>query len=120
MTRQYYLQHQWMPFYIASLSILFYMPYIVFRIINTNMISLKTTLEKDKVNKNFLFTQSKRNTFFLFHNGFRCIFDFRIVLSSIYPKKSAFFSFRSPKRSNCVRALKREDFTVTCIFTQVN
>ena len=91
MTRQYYLQYQWMPFYIASLSILFYMPYIIFRIINTDIISLKTTLEKDKVNKSFLFTQSKRNT--RFFSGFLFVFYFRKVFCSIYPKKILFFSF---------------------------
>lgn len=49
MVKRYYLQYQWMPFYIATLSLLFYMPYVLFRIVNTDMISLKASLGKDKV-----------------------------------------------------------------------
>jgi len=49
LTRRYYLQYQWMPFYIASLSIMFYMPYVMFRIINTDIISLRSSLRNDKI-----------------------------------------------------------------------
>ena len=31
MTRIYYLQYQWMPFYIGALGVLYYLPYILFR-----------------------------------------------------------------------------------------
>lgn len=48
MTKRYYLQFQWMPFYIASLALLFYMPYVLFRIVNTDMISLRDTLTKEQ------------------------------------------------------------------------
>ncbi|XP_066925725.1 innexin inx2-like [Clytia hemisphaerica] len=47
--KRYYLQYQWMPFYIASLSLMYYLPYVLFRIVNTDMISLKSTLTKEKV-----------------------------------------------------------------------
>jgi len=46
--KQYYLQYQWMPFYIASLSLMYYLPYVFFRIVNTDMISLRSTLSKEK------------------------------------------------------------------------
>ena len=44
--KQYFFaQCQWMPFFIGSLSLLFYFPYIMFRIVNTDFISLKNDLE---------------------------------------------------------------------------
>uniref|UniRef100_A0A7M5XBA1 Innexin n=1 Tax=Clytia hemisphaerica TaxID=252671 RepID=A0A7M5XBA1_9CNID len=45
MTRIYYLQYQWMPFYIGALGVLYYLPYILFRIINVDLISLKSVLK---------------------------------------------------------------------------
>lgn len=44
MTKVYYLQYQWMPFYVGSLAILYYIPYIIFRMVNTDIISLKTAI----------------------------------------------------------------------------
>ena len=44
--KQYFFaQYQWMPFFVGSLSLLFYLPYIMFRIVNTDFISLKNDLE---------------------------------------------------------------------------
>ena len=45
MTRMYYLQYQWMPFYIASLAVLFYLPYVVFLFANTDLVSLKKAVK---------------------------------------------------------------------------
>jgi len=45
MTRVYYLQYQWMPFYIGTLGVLYYLPYILFRIVNVDLISLKSVLK---------------------------------------------------------------------------
>ena len=58
MTRVYYLQYQWMPFYIAALGILYYMPYIFFRIANTDLVSLKSVMKSavvdpDDIVKNY-------------------------------------------------------------------
>jgi len=58
MTKIFYLQYQWMPFYVASLAILYYMPYIVFRIVNTDLVGLKTSLKSvtcdpDQIVKNY-------------------------------------------------------------------
>ena len=44
MERYYFTQYQWMPFYVASLSILFYLPYILFRLVNTDIISLRLNI----------------------------------------------------------------------------
>ena len=57
-TRVYYLHYQWMPFYIAALAVLYYLPYIGFRIVNIDLISLKTeikslTCDADKIVKNY-------------------------------------------------------------------
>ncbi|XP_066935891.1 innexin inx2-like [Clytia hemisphaerica] len=45
LTREYYLHYQWMPFYIGALAIFYYLPYVLFRIINVDLISLKSVLE---------------------------------------------------------------------------
>ncbi|XP_065649982.1 innexin inx2 [Hydra vulgaris] len=50
MTKTFYLQYQWFPFYIASLGLLYYFPYIVFRFVNTDLISLRTSIKAINVN----------------------------------------------------------------------
>ena len=46
MTRIYFLHYQWMPVYMVSLAMFFYLPYIIFRIANTDIISLKKEVKK--------------------------------------------------------------------------
>ena len=58
MTRVYYLHYQWMPFYIGALAVLYYLPYIGFRFVNVDLISLKaeiksSTSDADKIVKNY-------------------------------------------------------------------
>jgi len=48
MEKLYYLQYQYMPFFTASLAIFFYLPYIIFKTVNTDLISLKDVLKKDE------------------------------------------------------------------------
>jgi len=45
MTRVYFLQYQWMPFYMGSLALLYYLPYIMFRLVNVDLLSLKNVLK---------------------------------------------------------------------------
>ena len=45
MHKTFYLQYQWMPFLISSLALLHYFPYLLFRIVNTDIISLKSSLK---------------------------------------------------------------------------
>ena len=57
-TRIYYLHYQWMPLYIAALAVLYYLPYIGFRIVNVDLISLETEIKSlesdaDKILKNY-------------------------------------------------------------------
>ena len=44
LTKIYYVQYQYFPFYIASLAIAFYIPYLIFGVINGDMMNLKTGL----------------------------------------------------------------------------
>ncbi len=41
MTRMYFTQYQYMPFYMGSLAILYYIPYILFRSVNSDIIALR-------------------------------------------------------------------------------
>lgn len=45
LTKTFYLQYQWFPFYIAVIGFLYYLPYILFRFINTDLISLKASIK---------------------------------------------------------------------------
>lgn len=49
MTKTFYLQYQWFPFYIAVVGFLYYLPYILFRYINTDLISLKASIKSPDV-----------------------------------------------------------------------
>jgi len=44
--KTFYTQYQWMPFYVASLSALFYLPYMIHLLTNSDLISLKCTLKE--------------------------------------------------------------------------
>jgi len=50
MHKTFYLQYQWMPFLIAAMSLLFYLPYVAFRTANNDLISLKNTIKGDDPN----------------------------------------------------------------------
>lgn len=45
MEKTFYLQYQWFPFYTAILGVLYYMPYVLFRFVNTDLISLKGNIK---------------------------------------------------------------------------
>lgn len=46
LTKIYFVHYQYFPFFIASLGILYYIPYILFRIINSDLISLKSSVKE--------------------------------------------------------------------------
>ena len=52
MEKMFYLQYQWFPFYMAALAILYYIPYLMFRIANEDMASLKTAIKPEKADLN--------------------------------------------------------------------
>ena len=45
MQKTFFLQYQWMPFLVAALAVLYYLPYIGFRSANNDLISLKNTIK---------------------------------------------------------------------------
>ena len=49
MEKLYFTQYQWMPFLVGTLGIFFYVPYMLFRIINTDMVSLRNSIRPEKV-----------------------------------------------------------------------
>lgn len=48
MEKIYYLQFQYMPFLLAALSIMFYLPYVWFKTVNSDLISLKDHVKADE------------------------------------------------------------------------
>ncbi|XP_066918028.1 innexin inx1-like isoform X2 [Clytia hemisphaerica] len=59
MTKRYFLHYQWVPFYVVSLAILYYVPYLIFKSVNSDLISLVDTVETgnlrdvDKIANNY-------------------------------------------------------------------
>ena len=49
LSKTFYLQYQWFPFYMAALALLYYLPYILYRTCNTDIISLKINLKSPEV-----------------------------------------------------------------------
>merc|ERR1719354_260574 len=54
----FYLQYQYFPFYVASLALLYYLPYVVFQYVNSDLITLKNNIKTvdvdvDAVVKNY-------------------------------------------------------------------
>ena len=45
MKKTFYLQYQYMPFFLAALAAIYYLPYVVFKIVNTDIISLKDNIK---------------------------------------------------------------------------
>jgi len=43
--KTFYLQYQWFPFYIAVIGFLYYLPYLLFRCVNADLIALKGNLK---------------------------------------------------------------------------
>ena len=41
---RYFLHYQWLPFYVCSLAILYFFPYLIFKAGNTDMITLVDTV----------------------------------------------------------------------------
>ena len=64
MHKYYFLHYQWMPFLVFSMAGMFYLPYILFRMVNTDMISLKLNMKDDQV---------RFVSFFCFHSYFYTI-----------------------------------------------
>jgi len=50
LTKTFYLHYQWFPFYVALLALLYYLPYIFFRLVNNDMITLKDSLKSIEIN----------------------------------------------------------------------
>ena len=61
MEKTYYLQYQWFPFFIASLMILYFLPYTLFVIVNIDMVSKIRTFFKYLFISDFYILTTKRN-----------------------------------------------------------
>lgn len=50
MEKLFYLQYQWFPFYLATIALLYYIPYIMFQFVNTDLLSFKKDVKNQKAN----------------------------------------------------------------------
>jgi len=48
MEKLFFLQYQWFPFYLAFVALFYYLPYILFTFINTDLDSLKKNIQNQK------------------------------------------------------------------------
>ena len=55
MQREYFHQYKWIPFYVAFLAFLFFYPYMIFKICNSDFIHLKNNLGNHEVTIAFIF-----------------------------------------------------------------
>lgn len=79
-TKMYFLHYQYFPFYIASLGIVFYFPYLLFSIINSDIIKLSTSIKemkKEKDTKTILDTYFKHTS-----NGGVSVLRFKIFATA--------------------------------------
>lgn len=67
LTKVYFNQYQYMPFYIASLAVLYYVPYIIFRVTNTDMINLSTEITADTEGEKLAYNVA--NSYFNYGNN---------------------------------------------------
>ena len=51
MRKEYYLQYQWYPFFVGSLALLYYIPYLVYRFANKDIIDLREVIEDGEQSK---------------------------------------------------------------------
>lgn len=56
MHKAYYLQYQYFPFLLAALTMLYYFPYLIFKVTNTDLVSLKDYLRTDGADADGLVT----------------------------------------------------------------
>ena len=54
MEKQFYLQYQWFPFYMAFIALFYYLPYIMFTVVNADLSSLKEDISKQDCDENTL------------------------------------------------------------------
>jgi len=47
MDKTFYLQYQWMAFFVAALAVLYYLPYVMFCKINSDLICLRANMKSD-------------------------------------------------------------------------
>jgi len=56
MKKQFYLQYQYMPFLMASFAFLYYVPYLIFKSINTDLVSLKNKMKGEEARADTIVT----------------------------------------------------------------
>ena len=93
LTKTYYLQYQWMPFFVATLCVLYYLPYLLFRSVNPDLISLKDTLKGGEAKAQDIVTSYfNRNTTSVRLHRFRVAMNIVVKLLYLVANLIAFLS----------------------------
>lgn len=51
MEKTFFLQYQWFPFGVAALGILYYLPYLLYCVVNADIINIKDAIKKKKADE---------------------------------------------------------------------
>lgn len=51
MEKTFYLQYQWFPFGVAALGILYYLPYLLYCVINSDILNIKDLIKNKKTDE---------------------------------------------------------------------
>lgn len=90
MTKVYYLQYQWMPFYIGSLSTFYYLPYIIFKMVNRDLMTLKAAV-KNSSSESIVNNYFNHNVTPVFQLRLRICWNIFVKAFYVFSSLSAFY-----------------------------
>nr|CRX73271.1 Innexin 3 [Hydra vulgaris] len=100
MKKTFYLQYQWMPFYLATLAVLYYFPYFFYKTVNSDLIELTEEITKnennlDKIIDRFFPYKLNTRTSGVLRLTLRQLFNLLIKLAYVVINFLAFFGTNS-------------------------
>ncbi|XP_066936015.1 innexin shaking-B-like [Clytia hemisphaerica] len=92
MKKRFFLQYQYMPFFVAALGLFFYLPYVIFKLVNTDLVLLKSDIKSmqdaDKILQAYFCRTSQNH---LNQMRAKVIANYLIKMLYIFSNLSAFF-----------------------------
>jgi len=92
LTKTFFLQYQWFPFYLAALAIVYYLPYVLHMYGNSDIISLKKSVKKGEATpETIVRTYFDRKTNPVRYHWFRVLFNYLIKVLYMVVNLVAFY-----------------------------